>query len=93
MSVNFNTVAIVAGPGTGAGQAARVRLETAADPYVEVVNEVVTGGSGGYPRIEVEREVLADGMRFTVKGSVPAGGEPYWVPVSGPSITVPSPRV
>ncbi len=74
LSLNFNTVAIVVAPGAETGGGARVQLETPASPYVEVVNEVVTGESGSYRRLSIEREVADDGhMVFTVTGSMPSG--------------------
>lgn len=72
LSLNFNTVTLVVGPGTEVGKPARVRLETAAGDYITVDSEVVTGAIGARRRIEIEREATANGMTFTLTGTVPA---------------------
>lgn len=73
LSLNFNTVALVVGPGLPGGPG-RVQLETPASDYVEVVNQVVTGSDRARRRIAVAREQISGGkLRFTVSGTVPAG--------------------
>ncbi|MFK7929651.1 MAG: D-alanyl-D-alanine carboxypeptidase/D-alanyl-D-alanine-endopeptidase [Myxococcota bacterium] len=72
LSLNFNTVTLVVGPGTEVGKAARVRLETAAGGYVTVENEVSTGAIGSRRQLEIKREVTAEGMTFTLTGSIPS---------------------
>lgn len=73
LSVNFNTTALIVGPGTADGKAARVELETPASGYVEIVNQAVT--RPGSRRLEIERQVLADRTRFTVTGVIPLGAD------------------
>lgn len=72
LSLNFNTAAILVGPGAEVGKAARVRLETPAGDAVRIVNEVKTVASNGRRSLVIEREVSERGQTtFTVKGSVP----------------------
>jgi len=76
LSLNFNTAAILVGPGAEVGQEARVRLETPAGDAVEVVNEVKTVAASGRRSLVIEREVHEDGRtEFTVKGTVPLLGD------------------
>ncbi|MBW2254784.1 MAG: D-alanyl-D-alanine carboxypeptidase/D-alanyl-D-alanine-endopeptidase [Deltaproteobacteria bacterium] len=74
LSLNFNTVALVVGPGSEVGAPGTVRLETPADSYVTVVNEVVTGSASSWRSLEIEREVTGPTMQFTVAGAMPLGG-------------------
>ncbi len=74
LSLNFNTVALIVSAGEEVGGEANVQLETAADPYVEIVNEVTTGASRSYRRIAVERTFDDDHTKFVVRGSMPSGG-------------------
>jgi len=76
LSMNFNTAAILVGPGAEVGQPARVRLETDAGDAVDVVNEVKTVSSSGRRSLVIDRAVQEDGStEFTVKGNVPLLGE------------------
>ncbi len=75
LSLNFNTVSIVTGPGSETGQAARVRFETPAADAVQIVNEVRTGPAGSRRWLEVDREVTSESTIFTVEGSVPVDGD------------------
>jgi D-alanyl-D-alanine carboxypeptidase/D-alanyl-D-alanine-endopeptidase (penicillin-binding protein 4) len=77
LSVNFNTVALLVGPGDTKGAPGNVMLETPVD-LVLVANEVTTGGPGSRKRFSVEREVdsRTGKMTLTVSGTVPAGSEP-----------------
>lgn len=70
LSLNYNTVAILVGPGASSGSAARVELETRS-PALEVINKATTGGKGSKPWLKVEREVEDRKVKFTVTGSVP----------------------
>ena len=72
LSLNFNTVALVIGPGGKVGEAGRVELETPAADYVVIENKVLTGKEGTWRRVEVERIVEPGHTRFVVTGSVPA---------------------
>lgn len=78
LTVNHNAVGLVVGPGKGVGAAARVSLETRAPDYVTVANEVTTGSARSRRWLEIEREVVAGRMKFTLKGSVPAGASTGW---------------
>jgi D-alanyl-D-alanine carboxypeptidase/D-alanyl-D-alanine-endopeptidase (penicillin-binding protein 4) len=76
LSVNFNTVCIVVGPGPEAGQKASVLLETPQDA-VKVVNEVKTGPRRSRPRFTIERTVRGrKKVQLKVSGSVPIGARP-----------------
>jgi D-alanyl-D-alanine carboxypeptidase/D-alanyl-D-alanine-endopeptidase (penicillin-binding protein 4) len=77
LSVNFNTVALVVGPGDTKGAPGNVALETPVD-HVEVANEVTTGSRGARVRFSVEREVDGRTGKVTleVSGTVPVGSEP-----------------
>jgi D-alanyl-D-alanine carboxypeptidase/D-alanyl-D-alanine-endopeptidase (penicillin-binding protein 4) len=69
LSLNFNTVAILVGPGTEIGAPARVLLETPADDYVTVDNQVKTGTRRW---LDISRDIQDKGVKFTVKGSIPS---------------------
>jgi D-alanyl-D-alanine carboxypeptidase/D-alanyl-D-alanine-endopeptidase (penicillin-binding protein 4) len=72
LSLNFNTAAIVVGPGAEVGKKARVRLETPAGSAVTVVNEVKTGAATARRSVQMDRDVAADGTTtFTLRGTVP----------------------
>jgi D-alanyl-D-alanine carboxypeptidase/D-alanyl-D-alanine-endopeptidase (penicillin-binding protein 4) len=76
LSVNFNTVCIVVGPGPETGQKASVLLETPQDS-VKVVNEVKTGPRRSRPRFTIERTVRGrKRVQLKVSGSVPIGARP-----------------
>ncbi|MFT7520633.1 MAG: D-alanyl-D-alanine carboxypeptidase/D-alanyl-D-alanine-endopeptidase (penicillin-binding protein 4) [Kiritimatiellia bacterium] len=75
LSLNYNTAAVVVGPGAEVGQKARVFIETSAQDYVQVVNEAVTGAAGTARWVEMEREVTADKVIFKVSGTVPSDDE------------------
>jgi len=72
LSLNFNTAALVVGPGAEVGKEARVRLETPAGTAVKVNNEAKTVASSGRRGLVIDREVADDGTTtFTVRGTVP----------------------
>ena len=76
LSVNFNTVCIVIGPGQEAGQAGNVILETPQDA-IKVVNRVKTGSRRSRPRFNIERTVRGrKKIQLKVSGSVPLGARP-----------------
>lgn len=76
LSLDFNTVGLVVGPGAAPGEAGRVQLETPASDYVVIDNQVETLAPGRRRWVRIDREVVDGRMRFTVKGGVPAGAEP-----------------
>lgn len=76
LSLDFNTVGLVVGPGAAPGQPGRVQLETPASDYVVITNEVVTLPPGRRRQVRIERAVVDGRMHFTVRGEVPAGAEP-----------------
>ena len=73
LSLNFNTAAVVVGPGAAVGEPARVELETPAMRVITAKNEATTGGSRSRASLRLEREVEGDRMALVVSGSVPAG--------------------
>ncbi len=88
LSLNFNTAAIVVGPGAEVGKAARVRLETPVVGGVKLVNEVKTVAETGRRGVMLERDVADDGTTtFTAKGTVPlrSGHDKYYRTVADPT--------
>jgi D-alanyl-D-alanine carboxypeptidase/D-alanyl-D-alanine-endopeptidase (penicillin-binding protein 4) len=87
LALNFNTVALVVGPGTAVGKPARVQLETPASGYVTIDNQLVTVAAGASRKVELEREVEAGRMTFTLKGRVPADAQAdrYYRTVADPT--------
>lgn len=79
LSLNFNSAAIIVGPGAEVGGAARALLEVEAGEYIDLVNEVTTAPVGRRSRLEVEREVVGNSMRFTLRGTVASDQEPFSV--------------
>jgi D-alanyl-D-alanine carboxypeptidase/D-alanyl-D-alanine-endopeptidase (penicillin-binding protein 4) len=76
LSVNFNTVAVVIGPGPEVGGPGNLVLETPSDS-VTVVNDVKTGAAQTRARYSIERSVRGRrNVTLKVKGSVPMGGSP-----------------
>jgi len=72
LSLNFNTAALVVGPGAEVGKPAKVRLETPAGSAVKVENETKTVASNGRRGVVIDRAVADDGTTvFTVKGTIP----------------------
>ncbi|MCB9761533.1 MAG: D-alanyl-D-alanine carboxypeptidase/D-alanyl-D-alanine-endopeptidase [Alphaproteobacteria bacterium] len=71
LSLNFNTVAVVVGPGPKVGEPARAQLETAAPGIIEIENELRTGSKGTRRVINLEREVEGSKMTLKVSGSIP----------------------
>lgn len=71
LSLNFNTAALLVGPGEEVGGPARVSLETPAGSSVEVINEATTSAVGRRARISIDRQVEGGVTRFTVSGSTP----------------------
>ena len=74
LSLNFNTVAVVVGPGEEVGEAARVTVETPSPGIVEVDNQMTTGSSRSSRRVGMDREVDGRAMTLSLTGSVPEGG-------------------
>lgn len=72
LSLNFNTVALVVGPGFAVGEPARVQLDTSASTYVTVDNKVLTGPPGSRRALKIERLVADERMTFELSGSVPS---------------------
>ncbi len=87
LSLNFNTAAVVVGPGPAAGEPARVSLETPAMEVVTLSGEATTSRRGSRPSLRLSREVAGDRVHFTVTGSVPEGAasETYYRAVADPS--------
>lgn len=88
LSLNFNTAALVVGPGAEVGKEARVRLETPVAQGVKVVNEVKTVPASSRRSVQMDRDVLGDGTTvFTLRGSVPLGDEheKYYRTVADPT--------
>ncbi len=87
LSLNFNTLAIVARPGKAAGKPAFVALETPAADYVELVNEVRTGAAGSRRSVGIKREVRDGRMKMTVTGSIAedSGMRRYYRAVADPT--------
>lgn len=77
LSVNYNTVTIVAAPGSEEGQPARLELDTPAGAAVVLVNELETGPKGSRVSLAMEREVDAPtgAVTFTVSGRLPFEGD------------------
>ncbi|MEE2749971.1 MAG: D-alanyl-D-alanine carboxypeptidase/D-alanyl-D-alanine-endopeptidase, partial [Myxococcota bacterium] len=73
LSLNFNTVAVVVGPGSKVGGQARVQLETEVPSVVDIDNQLVTGVPGSRRWVHMDREVKGRSMKLTLKGRVPAG--------------------
>ena len=71
LSLNFNTVAVVAGPSADVGGAARVDVETPAPGIVEVDNQLTTSSSGTRRRILLEREVSGKTVTLKLAGTIP----------------------
>lgn len=72
LSLNFNTVTLVMGPGE-VGKPARVLLETAASSYVTVESSLVTGKPGSRKYLKIDRELEEEGkVVFKVSGSWPS---------------------
>jgi D-alanyl-D-alanine carboxypeptidase/D-alanyl-D-alanine-endopeptidase (penicillin-binding protein 4) len=97
LSVNYNTVALVVGPGAGVGKPARVLLETPAASYVEIDNQVVTVAEGGRRSVRLEREIVDDPkdpkdptkrhVKFVLTGTLPedAGTDKYYRSIVDPT--------
>ncbi len=75
LSLNFNTVGVVAGPGPDVGGPARVVLETPAPGVIEIDNQLVTGAAGTRRRIFMEREVQGRSATMKLSGSIPQQSE------------------
>lgn len=73
LSLNFNTAAVVVGPGPTVGEAARAQLETAAPGIVKIDNQLVTGSRGSRRSIRMERKVEGNKMTLELRGTVPQG--------------------
>ncbi len=74
LSLNFNTVAIVVGPGSGVGVPARVELETES-AVLHVRNDAVTVSSGAGRWIKLEREVVGSEVTYRISGAIPLSSE------------------
>jgi D-alanyl-D-alanine carboxypeptidase/D-alanyl-D-alanine-endopeptidase (penicillin-binding protein 4) len=73
LSLNFNTVAVIVGPGETVGGEARVQLETESPGVVEIDNQLLTGVPGSRRWVRIEREAHRRGMTLALKGRVPIG--------------------
>ncbi|HJN75322.1 MAG TPA: D-alanyl-D-alanine carboxypeptidase/D-alanyl-D-alanine-endopeptidase [Myxococcota bacterium] len=71
LSLNFNTISVVAGPGPDVGGAARVEVETPSPGVVEVDNQLITSASGTRRRILLERDVTGDKVTLSLAGTIP----------------------
>jgi D-alanyl-D-alanine carboxypeptidase/D-alanyl-D-alanine-endopeptidase (penicillin-binding protein 4) len=70
----------VVSPGAEVGSRARVALETPVKGYLEIDDQVATGGPGTRKWIEVERDVTDASTKFTLTGSVPVDdAERTWI--------------
>ena len=87
LALNFNTIAVVVGPGENAGDEARVVVETPSPGIIELENEVVTGSRRSRRRVNMERTV--DGRKMTLKltGSIPSESDTvrYYRSVADPT--------
>jgi serine-type D-Ala-D-Ala carboxypeptidase/endopeptidase (penicillin-binding protein 4) len=72
LSLNYNSAAVVVGPGEKPGAAARVEQELATG-LVEIQSHMVTGAKGSRRWIKLERKVDNLKMRLTLAGTVPLG--------------------
>lgn len=75
LSINYNTAAVVVGPGAVVGQGARAVLETGAPGIVEIESKLVTSSRGSRRNIRMEREVEGSKMKLKLSGTVPLGSE------------------
>ena len=73
LSLNFNTAALIVGPGDTVGEPARALLETPAPGVIEIESELKTTARGTRRNIRLEREVEGSKMVLKVKGTVPQG--------------------
>ncbi|MED5374473.1 MAG: D-alanyl-D-alanine carboxypeptidase/D-alanyl-D-alanine-endopeptidase [Myxococcota bacterium] len=71
LSLNFNTVAVVARPGPDIGGPAVVVLETEAPGILKTESELVTGAPRTRRRIYMEREVQGASATYKLSGSIP----------------------
>ncbi|MBN2800134.1 MAG: D-alanyl-D-alanine carboxypeptidase/D-alanyl-D-alanine-endopeptidase [Deltaproteobacteria bacterium] len=87
LSINYNTVALVVGPGAEVGGAARVGLETPVSDYVEVESLVKTGAPGSSRWLKIDREEVGKTLKFTLTGSIPSesGVRKYYRTVLDPT--------
>jgi D-alanyl-D-alanine carboxypeptidase/D-alanyl-D-alanine-endopeptidase (penicillin-binding protein 4) len=76
LSLNYNTVDIVVGPGSAVGKPARAELDTPCGKYVELDNQVTTTAEGTRQSVRIEREIVPEDkhMKFTLTGTMPADG-------------------
>ncbi len=75
LSLNYNTIALVTGPGVEAGKPVRAELETPVGDLYEIDNQAVTGAAGTRRNVQVEREIDGQKMKFVLTGSIPIDGE------------------
>lgn len=78
LSLNYNTVSLIVGPGEAVGKAARTEFETPAGDYVEIDNHIATTAAGTKRSMRIEREVTDDTpakLKFTLTGTMPADDE------------------
>lgn len=80
LSLNFNTVAIVARPGPDVGGPAIVELETKAPGILKTESELLTGAKNTRRRVYLERTVSGPSASFKLTGSLPqdAGAQRYY---------------
>ncbi len=73
LSLNFNTVAVIARPGPDVGGPAVVELETPAPGILKTESELLTGSKGTRRRVYMERTVTGASATYKVSGSMPQG--------------------
>jgi D-alanyl-D-alanine carboxypeptidase/D-alanyl-D-alanine-endopeptidase (penicillin-binding protein 4) len=80
LSLNFNTVAVIARPGPDVGGPAVVELETKAPGILKTESELLTGSSGTRRRVYMERSVSGASATYKLTGSLPqdAGAQRYY---------------
>lgn len=81
LAVNFNNVAFVIRPGTGAGEPATVLVDPFPVPGVAIANRLVTGARGSAATVSGAQSAGV----WTFQGAIPADAPPTWVYKAAPS--------
>lgn len=71
LSLNYNTIALVVGPGEAVGQPARAELETEC-AVIELENRARTSARGSRRWLDLDREVDGTEARLELSGTVPS---------------------